>query len=330
VRAGLRRLSEAPNPGCAALLAVAGITAPVTAEHLAFQLGPRINAAGRMDDAMLALELLMAESRESADPLAQRLHEQNAQRQQLTAEIVREARTQVVELDNAAAVIVMGADRWPLGVLGLAASRLVEEFYRPTFIFNTEGDEWRGSARSIDGFHLVECLQQCAPLLHRFGGHAMAAGLTVLKGRFAELKDSLEQYTTARLNGDAFSRPITIEATAAFADLKPSLHHELQLLAPFGVGNREPLLLSKEVEVVRTETFGADRRHLRVQLRDRTASAEAIAFDKAAAVPHLPSGRRLDVVYALQCERWDGLDRIRLHLRDLRPAVQPALVLAGV
>jgi single-stranded-DNA-specific exonuclease len=330
VRAGLRRLSEAPSPGCAALLAVASITAPVTAEHLAFQLGPRINAAGRMEDAMLALQLLMAGSREEADPFAQRLHEQNAQRQQLTAEIVREARTQVAELENGAAVIVMGADHWPLGVLGLAASRLVEEFYRPTFIFNTEGDEWRGSARSIESFHLVDCLQDCAPLLHRFGGHAMAAGLTVLKSRFAELKECLEQYTTSRLNGDAFSRPITIEATAAFADLKPSLHHELQMLAPFGVGNREPLLLSREVEVVRTETFGSDRRHLRVQMRDRTASAEAIAFDKAAAAPHLPTGRRIDVVYALQCERWDGLDRIRLHLRDLRPVVQPALVLAGV
>src|SRR5438309_6043533 len=330
VRAGLRRLSEAPSPGCAALLAVAGITAPVTAEHLAFQLGPRINAAGRMEDAMLALQLLMAESREEADPFAQRLHDQNAQRQQLTAEIVREARTQVAELDNGAAVIVMGADHWPLGVLGLAASRLVEEFYRPTFIFNTEGDEWRGSARSIEGFHLVDCLEWCAPLLHRFGGHAMAAGLTVLKHRFAEVKECLEQYTTARLNGDAFSRPITIEATAALADLKPSLHHELQMLAPFGVGNREPLLLSKEVEVVRTETFGSDRRHLRVQLRDRTATAEAIAFDKGGAARHLPSGRRIDVVYAMQFERWDGLDRVRLHLKDLRPAVQPALVLAGV
>jgi single-stranded-DNA-specific exonuclease len=323
-------MTESPSPGCAALLAVAGIRGPVTAEHLAFQLGPRINAAGRMEDAMLALQLLMAEDRESADPLAQRLHEQNAQRQQLTAEIVREAKTQVAELDNGTAVIVMGAERWPLGVLGLAASRLVEEFYRPTFIFNTEGDEWRGSGRSIEGFHLVECLQHCAPMLHRFGGHAMAAGLTVLKSRFAELKDGLEQYTTTRLNGDAFSRPITIEATAAFADLKPSLHHELQMLAPFGVGNREPLLLSKQVEVVRTETFGSDRRHLRVQLRDRTASAEAIAFDKAASAAHLPSGRKIDVVYALQFERWDGLDRIRLHLRDLRPAVQPALVLAGV
>jgi single-stranded-DNA-specific exonuclease len=330
VRAGLRRLSEAPSPGCAALLAVAGITAPVTAEHLAFQLGPRINAAGRMEDAMLALELLMADTREEADPLAQRLQDQNAQRQQATKDIVREARAQVVELDNAAAVIVMGASHWPLGVLGLAASRLVEEFYRPTFIFNTETDEWRGSARSIEGFHLVDCLQAAAPSLHRFGGHAMAAGLTVLASRFGELKQSLERYAATRLSGNAFSRPITIEASAAFADLKPSLSQEIQMLAPFGVGNREPLLLSREVEVLRAETFGADRRHLRLQLRDRTATAEAIAFDKAAAAPHLSGGRRIDIVYALQCERWDGLDRVRLHLRDLRPAVQPALTLAGV
>src|SRR5437588_7447783 len=330
VRAGLRHLSENPSPGCAALLAVAGITVPVTAEHLAFQLGPRINAAGRMEAAMLALQLLMAETQEIADPLAQKLQEQNAQRQQLTAEIVREARAQVVDLDSAAAVIVMGASHWPLGVLGLAASRLVEEFYRPTFVFNTEADEWRGSARSIEGFHLVDCLQDAAPLLHRFGGHAMAAGLTVQARRFDELKQRLEQYAASRLDGNAFSRPITVEASAAFADLKPSLHHEIQLLAPFGVGNREPLLLSKEVEVVRAETFGADRRHLRLQLRDRTASAEAIAFDKASTAPHLPVGRRLDIVYAFQCERWDGLDRVRMHLRDVRPALQPALALAGV
>jgi single-stranded-DNA-specific exonuclease len=330
VRAGLRRMSDAPGAGCAALLAVAGIRTPVKAEHLAFQLGPRINAAGRMEDAVLALDLLMAEQREAADPLAQRLQEQNAQRQQLTAEIVREARGRVSELDNAATVIVMGDVQWPLGVLGLAASRLVEEFYRPTVIFNTDGDEWRGSARSIEGFHLVECLQHCAPLLQRYGGHAMAAGVTVRRERFADLKDCLERYAAARLNGEAFSRPIPIEASAALADLKPSLHQEVQMLAPFGVGNREPLLLTRDVEVLRTETFGSDRRHLRLQLRDRTATAEAIAFDKATAIAHLPAGRRIDIVYALDCERWDGLDRVRLQLRDLRAAAQPALVLAGV
>ncbi|HSO93205.1 MAG TPA: DHH family phosphoesterase [Candidatus Dormibacteraeota bacterium] len=156
VRAGLARLNGTPSHGCRALLDVAGIRLPVTAEHLAFQLGPRINAAGRLEDAVLALDLLMAESAEIAAPLAARLQEQNAQRQQLTADIVREARGQVAELGNDTAIIVMGAPEWPLGVLGLAASRLVEEFYRPAFIFNMDGDECRGSVRSIEGFHLVD------------------------------------------------------------------------------------------------------------------------------------------------------------------------------
>jgi single-stranded-DNA-specific exonuclease len=326
VRAGLRRLNEAPGYGCAALLEVAGIKGPVTAEHLAFQLGPRVNAAGRLEDAVLALDLLMAEGADQAAPLAARLQEQNTQRQQLTAEIVRDAKALVWEMGDETPVIVIGGSRWPLGVLGLAASRLVEEFYRPTFIFNTEGDEWRGSARSIEGFHLVQCLQHCAPLLQRFGGHAMAAGLTVGRDQFPALKECLEDYASKRLAQVAFSRPIKVEGVAALADLKPSLHQEIHLLAPFGVANREPLLLSREVEVIRAETFGAGARHLRLQLRDRTATAEAFAFDKGGSAPHLPAGRRVDVIYGLDCERWDGLDRVRLHLKDLRPAASPAPV----
>ncbi|MEO6795671.1 MAG: single-stranded-DNA-specific exonuclease RecJ [Candidatus Dormibacter sp.] len=326
VRAGLQRLNDAPGPGCAALLSVAGIRRPVTADHLAFQLGPRINAAGRLEDAVLALELLLADDAGQAEPLAARLQEQNVQRQQLTAAIVREARAQVTEMGDETAVIVMGGPQWPLGVLGLAASRLVEEFYRPTFIFNMEGEDWRGSARSIEGFHLVECLRHCAPLLQRFGGHAMAAGLTVGRDKFPALKQCLDDFASRRLERVAFSRPIKVEAVAALADLKPSLHHEIQLLAPFGVGNREPLLITREVEVLRAETFGAGARHLRLHLRDRTATAEAFAFDKGGAARHLPAGRRIDVLYGLDCERWDGLDRVRLHLKDLRPSATPATV----
>ena len=257
VRAGLARLNSTPSHGCRALIDVAGIRSAVTAEHLAFQLGPRINAAGRLEDAVLALELLMADSPEVAAPLAARLQEQNSQRQQLTADIVREAKAQVAELGDETPIIVMGASAWPLGVLGLAASRLVEEFYRPAFIFNMDGEEWRASGRSIEGFHLVECLRHCAPLLSRFGGHAMAAGLTVRREQFAALKECLEDYARQRLDRQAFSRTIKVEAVAALADLKPSLHQEIQLLAPFGVGNREPLLVSRDLEVLRAETFGA-------------------------------------------------------------------------
>jgi single-stranded-DNA-specific exonuclease len=228
-------------------------------------------------------------------------------------------------------VIVLGSEQWPVGVVGLAASRLVEEFYRPAFIFNLEGDECRGSARSIDGYPLHESLARCAPLLLRYGGHAMAAGMTVARDRFDELRARLEEDAALELGGHAFSRPIAIEAVASFADLKPSLYQELQLLAPFGIGNREPLLMTRDAEVLRAETFGAEGRHLRVMLRDRTATAEAIAFDRGFSAAHLPAGRRIDAVYRLECERWEGLDRIRLHLRDVRGTgvAAPAPVLAA-
>jgi len=329
VRAGLRQLNEDPSPGCAALMSLAGIRGPVTSEHLAFQLAPRINAAGRMEGALLALQLLLARSEEVARPLAERLHAQNIERQQLTAEIVSEARAQVAELEDDVPAIVLGAAHWSLGVLGLAASRLVEEFYRPTFIFNLDGGECRGSARSIEGFHLVECLEHCAPLLLRFGGHKMAAGMTVHRDRFDELGHRLKEYARLRLNGHGFARPIRIEASAHLADLKPSLHQEIHLLAPFGTANPEPVLLTRDVEVVRAETFGSTSRHLRLLVRDRTATAEAIAFDKAGALPHLSRGRRLDLLYTLGCEQWDGLDRIQLCLRDLRAAERAAPVLVG-
>lgn len=320
VKAGLEKLNRDPSLGCAALLAAAGIRGPVTAEHLAFQLAPRINAAGRMEDAVLALELFLAETEEAAQAAAEKLQAQNAERQRLTAEIVREARARVLDLPDDLPAIVLGSPDWPLGVIGLAASRLVEEFYRPAFVFNLAEDESRGSARSIDGLHLVGCLDACAPLLLRYGGHAMAAGMTVRRDQFEALAEAIRRHVASALDEDAYRRPIPVEATASLADLMPSLHQEIQMLAPFGLGNREPILLSRRVEVLRAEGFGSDGRHLRVQLRDATATREAIAFDKAAALPHLPPGRRLDILYTLDCERWDGYDRIRLHLRDLRAA----------
>jgi single-stranded-DNA-specific exonuclease len=329
VKAGLERLNESPSAGCTALLRAAGIEGRITSEHLAFQLGPRVNAAGRMEDAQLALDLLMANDPDAAVPLAERINLQNLQRQQATATILKDARQRALELPDDAPVIVLGAPDWPLGVIGLAAGKLVEEFYRPAFVFNQEGDEWRGSARGVEGFHMVEALAACKHLLMRYGGHAMAAGLTVHRNRWDALREALWDYTSSKLSSESFCKPIRIEAQAYLADIKPSLYHEIQQLAPFGLGNREPLLISRNVEVLRTECFGQESRHLRLQVRDNTGRAEAIAFDKGFAAQHLPSGRRIDLVYSLDFSRWEGLDRLRLHLKDLRPAEQRVLAIAG-
>jgi single-stranded-DNA-specific exonuclease len=176
---------------------------------------------------------------------------------------------------------------------------------------------------------VVEALTACKDLLVRYGGHAMAAGLTVHRDRWEALREALWQYASSKLNSESFCKPIRIEALASMADVKPSLYHEIQQLAPFGLGNREPLLLSRNVEVLRSSCFGQESRHLRLQLRDHTGTAEAIAFDKGFAARHLPSGRRIDLVYSLDFSRWEGLDRLRLHLKDLRPAEQRVLAIAG-
>src|SRR2546425_12397656 len=148
----------------------------------------------------------------------------------------------------------------------------------------------------------------------------MAAGMTVRRDQFEVLAEAIRRQVASMLDGAAYRRSIKVEAKASLADLKPSLHQEIQMLAPFGLGNREPILLARNVEVLRAEGFGSDGRHLRVQLRDATAARGAIAFDKAPALSHLPPGRRLDILYTLDCERWDGYDRIRLPLRGSRPA----------
>jgi single-stranded-DNA-specific exonuclease len=222
VKAGLEKLNRDPSLGCAALMAAAGIRGPVTAEHLAFQLAPRINAAGRMEDAVLALELFLAETEEAAQAAAEKLQVQNAERQRLTAEIVKDARAQVLDLPDDVPAIVLGSPEWPLGVIGLAASRLVEEFYRPAFVFNLAEEESRGSARSIDGLHLVDCLDACAPLLLRYGGHAMAAGMTVRRDQFGVLAEAIRRHVASALDGAAYRRSIKVEAKASLADLKPA------------------------------------------------------------------------------------------------------------
>jgi single-stranded-DNA-specific exonuclease len=282
-----------------------------------------------MEDAALALELLLAPDLETALPLAERLQQQNTDRQRSTMEIVSQARERVRDLEDGAPALVLGDESWSLGVLGLAASKLVEEFYRPAFVFNLQGGECRGSARSIEGFHLVDCLNRCAPLLIRYGGHAMAAGLTVARERFLQLRERLFADAAARLHAELLSQTIQVEAVASLNDCKPSLHQEVQMLAPFGVGNPEPVFLTREAEVLSAEAFGKDSRHLRLRLRDGTATAEAMAFDKAQAVPHLTRGRRIDLLYTVDCRRWEGLDRIQLRLRDLRPAARPVVRLSA-
>jgi len=317
VAAGLQRLAGDPSPGVAALLRVAGVRAPVTSAHLGFALGPRLNAAGRMQDAEVALALLLTEEPAKADRLAGELDGQNARRQEATLAVVAAAREAVQALPDDEPLIVIADAAWPQGIVGLAAGRLVEEFCRPAFVLSIAGEECRGSARSIDGFHLVECLSAVAPLLTRYGGHAMAAGFTVPTAQLPSLRSALRAYGGSRLA--APQRTVRVDALARLGELHPAVYRDLAALGPFGFGNPEPVLMAEGLQVVTAEAFGADQRHLRVLFAHDSGRAEGIAFERAHLVEHLPPQRRVDVLFTLGLDAWNGLEMTRMELRDIRP-----------
>ncbi|HEX6492872.1 MAG TPA: DHHA1 domain-containing protein, partial [Candidatus Dormibacteraeota bacterium] len=329
VRRGLEAISAAPSPGLAALCAAAGVRGSLRAADLAFGLAPRINAAGRMEDAELALRLLLAGSTAEAEPLAGRLQGQNVDRQAAVARAMVEAEERVAEIPEDAPAIVLGDARWPMGIVGLVAGRLAERYARPTFICSLEGEEAKGSARSVRGVHLVRALGEASDCLLRYGGHAVAAGFSLDPARLGEFGERASAAVGAQLGDAPRERLHHVEATVTIADLVPELCAELALLEPCGQGNHEPLLCLRGATVVGASTFGASRQHLKVNLTDASGRViEAVAFHQPGLAAHLPRGRRVDALFGADLDRWDGVERVRLRLRDLRPA-RETLAAAG-
>jgi single-stranded-DNA-specific exonuclease len=322
VTRGLAAMADAPSPGLRALMAAAGVRGRPKAADLAFSVAPRINAAGRMEDAELALRLCLATTAEGAAPLAEELCTQNEARKLAVARALAEAEERVAELPDDAAAIVLGDPGWPMGIVGLVAGRLAERYARPTFIASLDA-EAKGSARSAGGVHLVQALDRAAGPLLRYGGHAAAAGFSLEPSHWAEFTVLITVAVAEQLAEAKRERVFRIDATVGLADLTPALCSELAVLEPCGQGNPEPLLAVTGAQVLATSTFGAERQHLRVLLGDPgegPAVAEAIAFNKPGLARHLPAGRLVDALFALELDQWDGLDRVRLRLRDLRPA----------
>lgn len=325
VAAGLAGLAEAPPPGLAALLESAGIRNPPRAADLAFALAPRLNAAGRMEDAVLALQLCLAASLEEARPLAARLSAQNLERQAAVAQALAEAEERVADLDDHTPAIVLGDPQWPVGIVGLVAGRLAERYARPAFVACLDGAEARGSARSAGGVHVVRALEAASAHLLRWGGHAAAAGFSLEPGRLEAVRQALCDAVLAQVGNAPRERVLRVDAVVAAADLTPAAWHQLAALEPCGQGNPEPLLALLDAEVLGCTAFGGRRQHLRLTVTDAGGGVvEAVAFDKPGLCAHLPRGRRIDACFVLDLDRWDGLERLRLRLRDLRPARRQA------
>jgi single-stranded-DNA-specific exonuclease len=321
---GLLQLAEAPPMGLRALVEVAKLSRNLTCADLAFGIAPRINAAGRMEHAKLALKLCLADDEATAMQLAIELNQQNIDRQKAVAAAMALAETLVADLDDDLPAIVLRDDAWHMGIVGLVAGRIAERYARPTFIATKVGDELKGSARSVRGVHLVQALDAAAAHLTRYGGHAVAAGFSAQEHVWDDLQQTLRAAVAEQLGDAVRERVFAVETTVTLGTLTPDLCRVLAQMEPCGMGNPQPLLCVHDCEVLQSSTFGADRNHLKVVLRDATGQAEAIAFFKPGLTAHLPRGRRIDACFNIDLDSWNGQERVRLRLKDIRPATVPA------
>jgi single-stranded-DNA-specific exonuclease len=317
VRRGLLELAASTRPGLVALKQVANLApGPVSAGQVGFQLGPRINAAGRVDYGLKVVELLTTESADAAQRIARELDGNNRERRALEAEVLAQAVTQAEARVRAASCysLVLAGEGWHPGVLGIVASRIVERFYRPTVVIGVEGTVGKGSARSIRGFHLVEGLRRCAAFLEKFGGHEYAAGLSIATANLEPFAAAFEQTVRDCLAADALTPFLEIDGALDFAAIGLPLLRELNALKPFGIGNPEPVFMSERVEVCERKEFPSG---VRLRLRQTARVLGGVMFGAVDALPGKP-GETLDVVYRLAENEWNGTTRVELKLVDSR------------
>jgi single-stranded-DNA-specific exonuclease len=323
VKLGLDVLNRARREGVRALLRVARLRpGDVSASSIGFGLGPRLNAAGRVGDASLSYELLVTGDRREAERLAGRLNDRNRLRQDLTAQAYELAKGMALSRDQGVPLLFAAHKGFQSGIVGLVAGRLTEAYYRPAVVVEKGEETCKGSCRSIAEFHITRALDECRDLLVRHGGHEAAAGFTVRTENLDALMERLSDIAWRELGGLLRSKElvprIEIDAAVPLATMDWEAAEWLQQLEPCGEENPTPVFLSRGVPVVRAQAVGAEGRHLRLSLGDGEQVRDAIAFSQGDRLEEL--GERVDVVYALEVNEWNGERRLQLNVRDIRPA----------
>jgi len=310
---GLKVLEETKRPGLVALKEVAGLEGkPLGLRDLVFRLAPRLNAAGRLGQARLALELLLTDDLPQARRIARHLAGLNQQRQALEADILHEAEAQIQRYGyHQSPALVLAGEGWHPGVIGIVAARLAETYFRPVALIGLQDGVGKGSARSIAPFHLYEGLKACQPYLLKFGGHQAAAGFSLVADQLDAFRAAFEQSVVQAL-GSQLQRPtLAVDAQVCLEDLDDEFFHHLERLRPFGQGNPEPVLACLEVEVLNSWVVG--NRHLKLQLAG-PKKMDTIAFDKA---DLHPLRGPVDLAFSPRLTYFQGRSLKELRVRDL-------------
>jgi len=320
VRAGLEQLGETTRPGLVALKKLAKISTPVTVFNVGFHLGPRLNAAGRMDNPSTSLDLLLAKDLYEAKKTAEALDNYNQERRGIERDISTQAVERVSQRFDPENdyVIVEGNMDWHLGVIGIVASRVMREFYRPTFILASDGDGWKGSARSIEGFDLAEAMRGCDDLLNDHGGHAMAAGVSVKPGRLDAFRERINEIAKKTISPELFQPPLKLDAETDLSELTLPNVEAMRQLEPLGQANPEIQLLVADLTLSSPiYRMGRDKKHAKFWVSDERGSSEVVAWNLK---PEKEPTDTFDLAIAPQINEFNGRRTVQLKLIDWRPA----------
>ncbi len=313
---GMAAMKTTHRVGLNALMADAGITKEgIETYMISHMLAPRLNAMGRLEHALDALRLLCTTDEAKAKVLAEKLGMTNKERQQLTEDTVVHAHT--ILPDTSKKLIFIAHESYNQGIIGLVAGKLVEEYYRPAIVIAKGGEFSKASARSITGFNIIEAIRTCTDLLVDAGGHPMAAGFTVETKKIEKLKTKMEKLAEKVLRDELLIRTLKIDMEIPVTMIKETLWKQIQSMAPFGIGNPEPVFASKNVKLTDTRLIGATKKHLKFKVNTPIGPIDAIGFNMADIQTKLKPGEPVDVAYTIDMNEWNGRRNIQLKVRDI-------------
>jgi single-stranded-DNA-specific exonuclease len=320
VKYGLERMQKTVNIGLQALIQTAGLGERViNAGHIGYLLAPRINAAGRMGNPSIGVKLFLTNNVLQAMDLAKELEKENQDRQMTENEVLVEAQAQIEAEPEPAQeyALVLAGEGWHLGVIGIVASKLVEIYHKPVVLIGFEGDEGRGSGRSIPGFNLFKAIEACGQYLVRYGGHEFAAGLTVTREQFRDFKKAFLNQVKTTLTEEDLLPWLKIESMVALDGVTLDLARELGKLSPCGPANPTPVLGCKSLQVVDYRNVGENGKHLKLKVADSNIIREGIGFNLGSLHQELASTKEVDLAFSLEENNWNGSVQVQLNLKDI-------------
>lgn len=314
VKQGLEQINSNPSPGISELICKVGLNQRrISSQDISWTIAPRLNAASRLEDAMVSYRLLVTDSPDEARQLVTSLEEMNAERQRLTQEVFSASRNIVLSY-GLLPILVTASEDYPAGVIGLVASRLTDEFYRPSIVISIGEEESRGSCRSIPGFDVMQALRKTSKLLSRFGGHSRAAGFSLPNKNIEAFKEAILTLAYEELRELPQIPTLDIDAELTFKELGSAGSRPIMTLSPFGVANPQPVFLSRGVLVAEVRPMGNGGKYLALKLRQDGIAWNGVAFD--AGSRDIEEGSLYDIVYSVENSYWQGEERLRLIIKD--------------